>query len=652
MNLIPMNSVSMPVVGDVATLPLLHQMCALQLHPDEELVVSSEDIRCMFCIFSLPPVWLPFLSFNKPVPADLVAPHVQEDCFLCAKVLPMGYLNSVGVAQHLHRNFLKRAQGSPSRLGPWSEIRRDRTWTLSNPKWRVYLDNLDVLEKINPGMVKVLEGHLSSDLQPLIQAYQQAGIPLNAKKSVKQKEFAEMQGADIDGKLGTGRPKGEKLGKYVSAALSLLRRARCSQKEIQIVGGGLVYFSMFRRPLMSCLNFIWGFIQSFEEPGPTVRSIPGAVQSEILVFLALLPLAHLDFRSEVSEVTTASDASLLGGGVCASGKVTELGQKVAEGQFRGELDREVPDHGVVCIGLFDGISSLRVALEAVRACVSLHISVECDPAAKRVVATNFPSSLQIDRVEDITPEMCREWAAQASSARLVLVGAGPPCKISRESTKEGWDTHPCLLVKTVVEMLKEAFRWCPVHVIQEGLSSMDVQDKVSWTTYADVIPYRICASQLSPCTRDRLYWVDWTLVQEAGVTLHPPHDGNRQGHGEVKFTIPVDVASCLEPGWNLHPKAIRLATFTTAEPSHEPRHQPAGFHNVTLNHSSGGEVTATVFHLTSIGLKILFGTQNLGAGLHRWSSGNGPWVFPWGSPWGVSPNRKPNLKHFVSRMYG
>ena len=114
MNLIPMNSVSMPVVGDVATLPLLHQMCALQLHPDEELVVSSEDIRCMFYIFSLPPVWLPFLSFNKPVPADLVPPHVQEDCFLCAKVLPMGYLNSVGVAQHLHRNFLKRAQGSPS----------------------------------------------------------------------------------------------------------------------------------------------------------------------------------------------------------------------------------------------------------------------------------------------------------------------------------------------------------------------------------------------------------------------------------------------------------------------------------------------------------------------------------------------------------
>ncbi|CAE7940562.1 Tnks2, partial [Symbiodinium necroappetens] len=178
MNLIPMNSVSMPVVGDVATLPLLHQMCVLQLHPDEELVVSSEDIRCMFYIFSLPPVWLPFLSFNKPVPADLVPPHVQEECFLCAKVLPMGYLNSVG---------------------EWSRSSR----VILHPTYR----------------------------------------------------------ADIDGKLGTGRPKGEKLGKYVSAALSLLRRARCSQKEIQIVGGG-------------------------------------AVQSEILVFLALLLLAHLDFRKK------------------------------------------------------------------------------------------------------------------------------------------------------------------------------------------------------------------------------------------------------------------------------------------------------------------------------------------------------------------
>ena len=357
MNLVPFNSVSMHVSGDVATLPLLQQLASLHLQPEEELVVSSKDVRCMFYIYQLPAAWLPFLSFGKKAPPQIVPPHVHEDCYLCAKVLPMGYLNSVGIAQHLHRNFMKKVQGEPGRLGPFSEVRKDRSWPLSNPCWRIYLDNLDVLEKTNPALCRVLEGETSPDLAHIIQAYETAGIPLHAKKSVQQATTAEMQGAEIDGVQGLGQPRKEKLGKSVSAVLSLIRRARCSQKEIQVVGGGLVYFAMFRRPLMSCLNFIWGFMQSFEDGGPRVRAIPGAVLSELLMFISLLPLAHMDFRLNISPTVTASDASLLGGGVCASDQVTSYGEQVAEGSFRGEIQQEVPDGGIVCIGLFDGISS-------------------------------------------------------------------------------------------------------------------------------------------------------------------------------------------------------------------------------------------------------------------------------------------------------
>ena len=336
MNLIPYNSLCLNVEGDVGTLPLLHQMNALQLHPHEDMIISSEDVRCFFYVFSLPESWLPFLTFNKPVPSDLVPPGVDEPCYLAAKVLPMGFLNSVGIAQHLHRNFLSRVQGSPSRVLGYSEIRKDRSFTLSNPAWRVYLDNLDVLEKVSPSLVPLLEGRVSDDVSPLIAAYQQTGIPLNPKKSVNQQSRAEMQGADIDGVEGTGRPKAEKLGKYVSAALSLLRKGSCSQKEIRIVAGGLVYFSMFRRPLMSCLNYVWQFIQSFEEQRVGRLAMPRAVKSELFMFLCLLPLGHFDFRAPCSDIATASDASMLGGGVCASDGVTQFGASVAALPFRGK----------------------------------------------------------------------------------------------------------------------------------------------------------------------------------------------------------------------------------------------------------------------------------------------------------------------------
>ena len=214
MNLIPFNSISPPVSGSVCTLPLLHQMSALQLHADEDLIVSSEDIRYMFYIFGLPETWFPYLTFGKPVPADLVPPHCDEDCFLASRVLPTGYLNSVGIAQHLHRNIIQNVVGSPQSFPAGNEIRRDRAWSLCEPLWRVYLDNLDQLKRVNPHELGVLEGKVSAEMSPLVAAYAEVGIPLNAKKSVKQCVSAEMQGADIDGLEGYARPRCEKLGKY------------------------------------------------------------------------------------------------------------------------------------------------------------------------------------------------------------------------------------------------------------------------------------------------------------------------------------------------------------------------------------------------------------------------------------------------------
>ncbi|CAE7703138.1 Tnks2 [Symbiodinium sp. CCMP2592] len=564
MNLVPFNSVCLSVEGDVGTLPLMHQMNALQLHPHEEMVISSEDVRCFFYVFSLPPSWLPYLTFSRPVPSDLVPPGVTERCYLSAKVLPMGFLNSVGIAQHLHRNFLRKVQGSPSRLLGFSELRKDRAFTLANPTWRVYLDNLDVLEKVSPAAIPLLEGQVSAEVSPLIAAYQASGIPLNPKKSVHQKQMAEMQGADLDGSVGMGRPKGDKLAKYVSAALSLLKKGSCTQKAIRIVAGGFVYFGMFRRALMSSLNYIWQFIQSFDESKIGFQQIPGAVKSELLMFISLLPLAHFDFRSSVSGLVTASDASMLGGGVCASEAVSTYGATVASLPFRGESSLDIPEKGIVCVGLFDGISGLRVALEAVRAQVCLHISVESDVHARRVVETAFPKVHFLDEVEQITPQKCREWAGRATNARLVLVGAGPP----------RGPLHK--LVLPVVEMLKEAFPWAAVHFLQESVFSMSPDDRSALTLQAGVLPYMIPASGISPCRRDRLYWFDWGLTGSDQVRLYPPSNSHSSSYGEVHFHVELDAKGVLEPGWQFHHSTDKFHTFTSAQSSDQPRVKPAG----------------------------------------------------------------------------
>ena len=198
-----------------------------------------------------------------------------------------------------------------------AEVRKDRPASLANPVWRVYLDNSDLLEKENPEAASVIKGTTPPDLEPILDEYFRWGVPLNPKKSVKRHTFAEIQGAEIDGCAGTARPKKDKLQKYVGATLSLLRVGRATQKQMQVICGGLVYFAMFRRPLMSCLNYVWKFIHSFDLTSEKVLRIPTGVMSELLVFLGLLPLVHMDFRTSVSSVVTASDASNLGGGMCA-----------------------------------------------------------------------------------------------------------------------------------------------------------------------------------------------------------------------------------------------------------------------------------------------------------------------------------------------
>ena len=118
---------------------------------------------------------------------------------------------------------------------------------------------------------------------------------------------AEVQGAIIDGVKGIAYPKPAKVLKYAQLGSLLLGEKRCSVKQIQIVAGGLVYMSMFRRPLLGSLNAVWRFVQEFKHYPPVIKlEIPHEVKLEIARFIALVPLAQMDFRLEVSAEVTAA----------------------------------------------------------------------------------------------------------------------------------------------------------------------------------------------------------------------------------------------------------------------------------------------------------------------------------------------------------
>ena len=54
MNLIPLNRICRGIEGDIATLPSWSSMGPLSLGIEEDLLISSEGVRCFFYIFKVP----------------------------------------------------------------------------------------------------------------------------------------------------------------------------------------------------------------------------------------------------------------------------------------------------------------------------------------------------------------------------------------------------------------------------------------------------------------------------------------------------------------------------------------------------------------------------------------------------------------------
>ena len=585
MNFVPLNSNCRPLDSDISTLPGISGLSPFMLGEGEIALLSSEDIRCFFYLFSVPEGWYPYLGFNKLVPEELKpAEWKGRPCVLHAQVLPMGFRNSVGIAQHIHRNVIRAALDSatPAITGE-KEMRKDRPNTVSKESFRIYLDNFDVISKVDPALKAQLEGKPGMLSMLARQAYADANLPRHPKKSVCQAAKAEVQGAIFDGEVGIAYPKPPKVLLYVSLCLELLRRGCCTQREMQVVCGGFVYFSLFRRPLLSALNRVWSFIESFKSHPPVIRlDIPLEVSVELVRFVSLVPLARMDFRLCCMGDVTASDASTTGGGACVSTGLTDFGVTASNASVRGDLPEQHDFSQVLTVGLFDGVGCLRMACDLLGLPIAGHISVEKDPSGRRVVEAAFADTIFVNDVELINEELVLEWVGRFSQVALILLGAGPPCQgvsgLNFDKRGALRDCRSCLFqhVPRVRDLFKRLFPWAQVRTLMESVASMDEEDKRIMSEAVGLVPYRIDASGMTLAHRPRLYWCDWELLDMQGVALEKEPQADFGTHHHVTLTAHLEPKDYLQPGWSLQSPDQRLPTFTTSRPSPQPGRRPAG----------------------------------------------------------------------------
>ena len=126
------------------------------------------------------------MAFRWPVPGRLVGREVEWSFFVCSAVIPMGWINTVSLFQHLHRRLGVSAPPAGSGF-PEEWERRDRSISQSHKlqtHWvQYYLHDFDAPEIVPEEEVRDIQGSISEVQKEERAAYARQGVDISLKKS-------------------------------------------------------------------------------------------------------------------------------------------------------------------------------------------------------------------------------------------------------------------------------------------------------------------------------------------------------------------------------------------------------------------------------------------------------------------------------------
>eukprot|EP00971_Amphidinium_carterae_P211390 4194179-Amphidinium_carterae.3 len=332
--------------GDVAMLPALSFWRAVVLTEDDCLVMSFEDLRGAFYLLSVPAGWSKWFAFNIRFTLDELAlpsegrdPH--EPLYLAATVIPMGWLNAVGIVQGLHRELLLRGSAAGGTddgdasasvepgVALHHEVRRDkpmppvgihRDW---NYLWQAYIDDYDQAEVLPRQAVDSGAALPVSQRQQQVRAcYAHWHAPRSERKSGERCSEAVRLGVSINGTTGRLGAAGAKLARLFQLTLPAVMGHRMTKTKLQILLGLFMHAFLSRRESMSVFQRMWQVLQRWSFRS---QALPMQCRAELTVALCHMPLLQVSLRAPIDSSVTASDASESGGGLCETCGLTTAG---------------------------------------------------------------------------------------------------------------------------------------------------------------------------------------------------------------------------------------------------------------------------------------------------------------------------------------
>ena len=385
MDMRAVNAVMKPIAGDLNTLTGASAFTNL-VRDGNVITLCGDDLQSSFYLFSLPDTWLPFMGFEKRVSWQDLGVDCPGDTWLAAAVLPMGFISSVAVMQHIHRRLALWQPLWGAGLPPCMEIGRHLAWPdlgEDAPAWSLYLDDSTLLRQIEEKVGQTLRGRPADEQIALRRAYQYWGIPYNVTKAIENATEVERLGSFMDGKEGRIGTTTARNLEILSLGLWLCSQEGVSVKSLQVFGGKECHCLQFRRPLFSVYDGFWKQVATMADGEPLTEDS----MAEILISLMLMPMRFTDWRAQVDPVVMASDASEKGGGFVLSHSLSLKGEKDLRALL--QVERQQEEHLAV-FDFFAGIGGLLRSLERAGLRPSHWVTVERDKACRRLLRRVWP----------------------------------------------------------------------------------------------------------------------------------------------------------------------------------------------------------------------------------------------------------------------
>ena len=582
MNLTGSNATQIQLEGGCNSLPNICAWQSIVLDGEEQLTLHQSDMCSAFYLFRIPPQWQRHLAFNILAQGTSIGIPNEQWFALACSVIPMGWLNSVGVMQEISERLLSISHLSVEHrisrgatLPPWMNSILDHVRDTDKHWWHVYLDNFAGGERIMPsdaGVSAVL-CHRAAE-----EAWRAAGVVSSDKKRIASAKRVTELGAEVDVDLGTLGVSTSKLLQVIHGTLWMVAQRFLDRKLVQIMAGRWVFILQFRRPAMSCLQKTWDFIGGKSSMGENLRKM---VKAEFLSLVFLSPLLHCNLRAKICPQMVCTDASEKGGSIDVSSSLTDIGCDFVQACEKLDRSRGQTVAPILLVSLFNGIGGCFRCYDLIGINPMARIAVELDDAANRVTLHCWPGTTVVKDVKDVSRELVRSWSMKYLGVEEVHLWGGWPC-VDLSSVKHnrqnlaGPQSSLFWEIPRIRSLLEEEFgSHVTVKHVLENVASMDEGAAREISGYMESIPYKLDCADAVPMRRPRFTW-----TSEALESVLPDVSVSNQRYWK-EVSAPADyplTEQWLTPGytWKGEQWGAIFPTCLKSIPRDRPPPRPAG----------------------------------------------------------------------------